>query len=1793
MNVSKIAAIASALIALSTAFAVILPELNKSIALGGADILERVLRHFVQPDLFATDLISLDGEWLYVARSYDEGVLEELYRPDAPVSGWGRVAVPFMGVATTSNSTIWLRRDFQLPEHLGSYRIRLVFLGAFYKAAVWLNGVYLGEHEGYFSPFYFDVGGILNFGGNNTLVVCLSSPIELDLDNKRNLAGVFSDWDQKPYPRWALGRLPAQYEWTVPIGLWRPVVLAVSGPVSVNAVLVDALPEGGSSRIKFYVSNVGEAAQYVLSYNVSPHNFEGRGISGSLSFEIGKGESRWIELSVEIPDAKLWWTWDQGYPHLYVVRYEICSPDGVPQGRGSTKFGIRSVRGSSIVRGRANFMLNGRRVFLRGFNYISDFLLNASQRLLERDVRMMIEANANFVRVHAHVEPTDFYSLADEFGLAVQADGPLIWAYASRLSPLEYASFLERARLQFAEMVLLLYNHPSVVIWAVHNEPPWASEWMGDLYGRGVNRDLDAALAALISSLDGHERPIITGSGYEDQHVYYGWFRGSWVDFLHDYSTFPTELGAQSLPSITSPFWSLVNVSKWPIEEGDPEYYELAYRGFHWASGYVRVPYGLPRDYPSLADYVNASQEYQANLLRTAIARYRTLKFNTTAGVAVFLFKDCHPSASFSVVDYFGVPKLAYHTVAKMFKPLKVIVLLGGGFEARGARIAYKANSTLRAEIWVVNDSANVTGSATLSWRLVDAASGRVIDGGASSVLIPAAQEPARLIRSLRIEAPASIEGPSTLRLEVALSRDDQVVDEDSLSFVVDPLSRVVIKLEGAERPLNFYVLSDGYGFYLQDRGGNLSFALPAGSRAAVVGPVHDGWPLYAPVRLDLGPLKPGTTNVTLKLTRGALYTVRLPTLDSRVARSSVVQLHVEPEGQLEGPLIRKYEAEDELKLALKLRGNEFIVPAGTPVTLSFKVDGAMEVRGPMVLTPDARLVEEELAKELARKALAQSERELRQVKSMLASLEKQGFYVGLSRHLLERAAAFIKEAAALINSHPEQAIALLMEASSLLRGITARAGELKSSAQLNLPLLLLVVILASLGVASLIVESESARPAVATTLLVGLGILAYLTYPGFSALSAMEIFISLYVGFFALVAFTLLPYLLEGLRSERGVPLFAAAASALSMATRNLRRRGLRTGLALLSIATFSLAVTNLSSVSYVVTSRELVTAARHPANASNILAVLSQGVLSLADALHLSSQPEVTLYGFKVESRARAEPYTIVAGQPVRGFLGFYGYVPLNLTDVARPSYAFKQLETHANVALVSSTLRMAGVEIGDAIRVGDTELRVVGFFDPRALGELRDVGGYDLLPRVVNPDGSVGVAHPDEIIIVPALTALKIGGLVSRLYAEAQTPESLKSLAWRLALRPDYVVVALPAGDYQRVYFTGPVVEYRGGEALLPVALVFINVASVVLASVYERRGEIVTMASVGMNPTHIVLVFLSEALLLGFVGGSVGYVAGISAFRVVQWAGAPLPVDVKTSIWDLLSVISLSTVSSIVAALLPALKASQYATPSLRRRWKLEAQVIGEEWHVEVPVRVLAERVEQFVDYIVERLREEERGIERAVAGISVGKPPIQQRAIYSVSFTYSRGGGRPFNARVHMIVKPLDPEFYGVALTIRPESPYARFHRSYVQEVVTFVRTVALEWASLKVRLLVPVGTDVSRVVELVRNYHPQLVLLVSRRGDGRIVRELRGRLRAAGLRPPAAEVVQVKSGSLDELVIAVRDLIPKADVVALDSDDGLLSAAFALAAAIENRRVAVVREGRVEEVNVDKLLKLQ
>ena len=80
------------------------------------------------------------------------------------------------------------RCRFAYGGSAGDAMYSLRFGGVYYSARVWLNGACLGGHEGYFSPFEFDVTGVL-IEGENELLVEVHSPEEPDENDRRTVGG--------------------------------------------------------------------------------------------------------------------------------------------------------------------------------------------------------------------------------------------------------------------------------------------------------------------------------------------------------------------------------------------------------------------------------------------------------------------------------------------------------------------------------------------------------------------------------------------------------------------------------------------------------------------------------------------------------------------------------------------------------------------------------------------------------------------------------------------------------------------------------------------------------------------------------------------------------------------------------------------------------------------------------------------------------------------------------------------------------------------------------------------------------------------------------------------------------------------------------------------------------------------------------------------------------------------------------------------------------------------------------------------------------------------------------------------------------------------------------------------------------------------------------------------------------------------------------------------------------------------------------------------------------------------
>lgn len=124
---------------------------------------------------FDRERTSLNGEWEYHIDQNDTGKRQSWYLNSVNNIGWKKIRVPhnwyldheigdFFG-------TIWYKKAFTINEALRDKRIFLRFEGVDYITEAWINGQYLGFHEGMFNPFEFEITDFVDFQKENILMV--------------------------------------------------------------------------------------------------------------------------------------------------------------------------------------------------------------------------------------------------------------------------------------------------------------------------------------------------------------------------------------------------------------------------------------------------------------------------------------------------------------------------------------------------------------------------------------------------------------------------------------------------------------------------------------------------------------------------------------------------------------------------------------------------------------------------------------------------------------------------------------------------------------------------------------------------------------------------------------------------------------------------------------------------------------------------------------------------------------------------------------------------------------------------------------------------------------------------------------------------------------------------------------------------------------------------------------------------------------------------------------------------------------------------------------------------------------------------------------------------------------------------------------------------------------------------------------------------------------------------------------------------------------------------------------
>ena len=655
------------------------------------------------------DSLILDGLWEYEAEDGRRGTM--------PVpSNWHR-----HGLADFAG-TVRFSREFEAPPLGPGRRCWLRFEGVDYEARVTLNGVEVGFHRGYFAPFECEVTDVLRERGNR-LEVAVCSPKDPPgawPHEKVVIKGVLNHHDCRP-GSWD----PERGQDGNTGGIWNSVRLLTDDGVRIHRLRAapQLLPDG---RARVACSwEVSAASLRSVLWELVIVDEAGETAAKAEGRAFVSATPRWIEAVVEVENPRLWWTWDFGTPHRYQALLRLRGERGGADEQG-VSFGIRQLR---IDEDRV-WWLNGRRFYPRGTNIIpTQWLAEYTPELIAEDIRLLREANVNAVRVHAHVNRPELYEALDRAGILCWQDFALQWSYA------ETPEVVSECRRQIQEMVDLLYNHPSIVVWCCHNEP-------------SRNRHtLDPLLAAAVREADG-TRHVEEASDFRD-HVYPGWYYGHWREFAElPGAPFVNEFGAQALMNVES-MREALGEAAWPPDWARWAYHDFQYRETFFIAG-IRMG-------ETLEEFVRNSQEYQARLLKFAIEQYRLRRFaprKGSTGLFQFMFMDCWPSITWSVVDAYRRPKLGYEALKLGYQPVLPVILprFGGDVAAAG--------STARFELRVVNDLPERLEDLVWEWEVVPAEGGPPLVRAEGPASVPA-DSVTRPAPALRWSIPAdAAEGP-------------------------------------------------------------------------------------------------------------------------------------------------------------------------------------------------------------------------------------------------------------------------------------------------------------------------------------------------------------------------------------------------------------------------------------------------------------------------------------------------------------------------------------------------------------------------------------------------------------------------------------------------------------------------------------------------------------------------------------------------------------------------------------------------------------------------------------------------------------------------------------------------------------------------------------------------------------------------------------------------------------------------------------------------------------------------
>ncbi len=565
----------------------------------------------------------------------------------------------------------WYRTEFMVDPGEPGDHIRLLFEGLNYRADVWLNGVKIADRAtvaGAFRTFDLEVAAHLRKGVN-------ALAVEVYPPQPGDFAMGFVDWNPLPPDR--------------NMGIFREVKLRRSGAVSLEEVFVQSTVnlktlKEASLLITADLVNHGSAA---ISGTV-------RGEIGDLHFQLpyqlAAGETKPLRFDpaafpvLKIPNPRLWWPHNLGEPNLYTLKLAATAGAGLSDQRATT-FGIRQVSDYLNAEGHRGYIVNGRKVLIRGGGWVDDLFLREDEQNLEAQFNYVRHMNLNTVRLEGFWGSSQrLYDLADRMGILIMPGFSCQWEWPEYLGVpiVESEQFggpkspqdVEIVSAYLRDQVRWLRNHPSIFVWVVGSDKlPWPDtekRYAQDLKAIDPTRPYLSSCKELKSPLSGSSAVKMAGPYNYVTPNYW------WQDSKNGGAFgFNTETGpGPQIPPLASLRRMLPADKLWPINDawkfhcgrfqfGDLDIYLKAFN----------ARYGESK---SVDEFAFKAQAANYEAMRAMFEAFGANQPKAT-GVVQWMLNGAWPKFYWQLYDTFLMPNGATYGARKGNQPLNVVYHYG------------------------------------------------------------------------------------------------------------------------------------------------------------------------------------------------------------------------------------------------------------------------------------------------------------------------------------------------------------------------------------------------------------------------------------------------------------------------------------------------------------------------------------------------------------------------------------------------------------------------------------------------------------------------------------------------------------------------------------------------------------------------------------------------------------------------------------------------------------------------------------------------------------------------------------------------------------------------------------------------------------------------------------------------------------------------------------------------------------------------------------------------------------